>query len=336
MRCCSNCFNNQELEKIITEISTIKGKCEYCGSDGVALVEAGEIVEPFQPVISLYGIHPDGTKMLHESLQDDWGIFRLTSEISQRLLIDIFSQEKSIDPQLFTSPVVNKTRCHERTENLLSQWNALKDEIRYRNRFFLHNVIDLDTLERYLCEKSKAYKSGELFYRGRISNQKGFKPEDLGKPPCLNASAGRANPYGIPYLYLSADKETTLYEIRATYLDYVTIGKFLLNDDIKVVKLRAVEILSPFEENLFDRLLYQPLLKNLESELSKPLRRFDSELDYLPTQYLCEFVKSIGFDGIEYGSAMKKGGVNLAIFDDQKLTCIDSEVVEIKNIEISF
>lgn len=130
MRCCSNCFNNQELEKIITEISTIKGKCEYCGSDGVALIEVGEIVEPFQPVISLYGIHPDGTKMLHESLQDDWGIFRLTSEISQRLLIDIFSQEKSIDPKLFTSPVVNKTRCHERTENLLSQWNALKDEIR--------------------------------------------------------------------------------------------------------------------------------------------------------------------------------------------------------------
>ena len=69
--------------------------------------------------------------------------------------------------------------------------------------------------------------------------------------------------------------------------------------------------------------------------MAQPLRRFDSELDYLPTQYICEYIKFIGFDGVEYGSAMNKGGINIAIFDDSKFECVDLEVVEIKKIEIS-
>jgi hypothetical protein len=336
MLCCSNCFSNQEIEKIIKEVSTHFGKCEYCGSEDVALVDACEIVEPFQPVISLYEVTPEGNQLLHEILQNEWGLFKLEPNLTQHLLQDIFSGEKSINPELFTKPVINKTHYHQRTEGLLHQWDLLKEEIKFRNRFFLQNVIDLEMLEKYLREKSKIYKSGVVFYRGRISNKEGFPISELGKPPCTKSNAGRANPYGIPYLYLSTDQKTTLYETRATYLDYVTIGKFRLNEEIKVVKLRTVNIISPFEENIYEKLLYQPFLKSLEEELSKPLRRFDSELDYLPTQYLCEFIKSIGFDGIEYGSAMKKDGINLAIFNDTKLECIEKEVVEIKKIEILF
>jgi hypothetical protein len=95
--------------------------------------------------------------------------------------------------------------------------------------------------------------------------------------------------------------------------------------------------MSPFVMNNLEKYSeYQGFLVQLEKELSEPLRRYDSELDYLPTQYLCEFVKSQGYDGVEYGSAMNKGGINLAIFNDNKLKCVSKKVIEIKNIIIDY
>lgn len=336
MFCCSTCFKNQEVSSTIEEISQTIGECNFCGAKSVKIIDSREIVELFQPVINLYEVSAQGDKMLHEVLQEEWDIFNLDTNNINILLADIFSDVKSINPDIFNLPVTNKTHNHYTTETLINQWESLKKEIVEKNRFFLESVIELELLEKYLRDKSKTYKSGELFFRGRISKKEGYQIEELGKPLAEKCSGGRANPQGIPYLYLSTDTETTLYETRATYLDYVTIGTFRLREEIKVVKLRTVEILSPFEVDIFDKLLFQPFLKGLENELSKPLRRFDSDLDYLPTQYLCEFIKHMGFDGVEYGSAMKKGGINLAIFDDSKFECFEKSIVEINNIDISF
>lgn len=336
MYCCPNCFNNQEVKSTIVEISHGTSSCDYCGALNVDTVDAREIVELFQPVLNLYEISGDSNKMLHELIQDEWNLFTITPDSAQQLLRDIFTDVKSINHDLFRLNVINSTHNHIKTEALISQWESLKKEIVEKNRFFLDNVIELELLEKYLRDKSKSYKRGELFYRGRISNKEGYSCNELGKPPSQKATAGRANPLGIPYLYLSTDERTTLFEARASYFDYVTIGTFRLIEEIKVVKLRTVEILSPFEENIFDKLVYQPFLQGLENDLSKPLRRFDSDLDYLPTQYLCEFIKHIGFDGIEYGSAMKKGGINLAVFNDSKFECIERKIVEVNSIEITY
>lgn len=336
MFCCSACFKNQEVRSTVEEISQTTGECNYCGASDVKIIDAREIVELFQPVINLYEVSENGDKMLHEVLQLEWDLFNLDPNTTRNLIFDIFSDVKSLHPDLFKLNVINKTRNHIKTEALINQWESLKKEIVETNRFFLDNVIELELLEKYLRNKSKSYKTGELFFRSRISKLEGFPCEELGKPPMETATAGRANPQGIPYLYLSTDEKTTLYEARASYFDYVTIGKFRLKEDIKVVKLRTVEILSPFEEDIFEKLLYQPFLQGLENDLSKPIRRFESDLDYLPTQYLCEFIKHVGFDGVEYGSAMNKGGINLAIFDDSKFECIDRSIVEVNNIEISF
>lgn len=336
MFCCSNCFKNQEIRSTIDEISQTQGNCNYCGAINVKIVDAREIVELFQPVINLYEVSDLSGKLLDEILQDEWDLFNLNPVERKNLIGDIFSDVKSISPDLFRLGVINVTHNHIKTEALINQWDSLKKEIVEKNRFFLDNVIELELLEKYLRDKSKTYRKGEIFFRGRISKPEGFPCEELGKPPIEKANSGRANPQGIAYLYLSTDEKTTLYEARASYFDFVAIGKFRLKEDMKVVKLRTVEIRSPFEENIFDKLVYQPFLQGLENDLSKPLRRFDSELDYLPTQYLCEFIKHIGFDGVEYGSAMNKGGINLAIFDDSKFECFDSKVVEVSKIEILF
>lgn len=336
MWCCPNCFINQELRSSVEGISVDVGNCDYCGSENVKLIDAHEIAEQLQPVVSLYEVSSDGLNTIAALLQYEWGLFSLKEDKVKNLLEDIFSDVKSINPDLFNSPVVNISIDHQKTKGIISQWESLKSEIIVRNRFFLENVIDLESLEKHLCDKEKIYKAGELFYRGRISTKEGLQLAEIGKPPVNKATSGRANPKGIPYLYISTDLDTTLYETRATYLDYVTVGTFRLTSDIKVVKLIGIDDLNPFEVDLLEKVLYQPFLKRLEVELSKPLRRFDTELDYLPTQYLCEFIKHIGFDGVAYGSAMKKRGVNIAIFDDTKIECTETKVIEIKDISIIY
>jgi hypothetical protein len=72
----------------------------------------------------------------------------------------------------------------------------------------------------------------------------------------------------------------------------------------------------------------------LEEQLSKPKRRSENELDYLPTQYLSELIKSIGFAGVEFQSSLYANGFNLAIFEPDKFECIGVKVCEIKKIDI--
>ena len=69
------------------------------------------------------------------------------------------------------------------------------------------------------------------------------------------------------------------------------------------------------------------------------MRKSDDVLDYLPTQYIADFVRSIvseeypeqyAFQGIEFRSVMNPEGFNLAIFIPE---CFD--VIDIKTKQIS-
>ena len=55
-------------------------------------------------------------------------------------------------------------------------------------------------------------------------------------------------------------------------------------------------------------------LKRIAEEISKPIRNHNT-LDYIPTQYISDYIKSKGYDGIEYVSVMSDAGKNLAIFN---------------------
>ena len=72
--------------------------------------------------------------------------------------------------------------------------------------------------------------------------------------------------------------------------------------------------------------------------MSRPLRRSDSTLDYIPTQYIVDFIKSIEhdgapeYDGIEYNSTTNPGGFNLAIFNPELFQCISIDVYDIEEL----
>ena len=56
--------------------------------------------------------------------------------------------------------------------------------------------------------------------------------------------------------------------------------------------------------------------------MSRPMRRFDSEQEYIPTQMICEYCKLIiGADGVSFKSSVYDSGRNYVIFDKNNARC---------------
>lgn len=88
-------------------------------------------------------------------------------------------------------------------------------------------------------------------------------------------------------------------------------------------------------DNLVNAISKFKLIQRISSDLSKPLRRYDTELEYVPTQLICEYCKLNGIDGIRFESSLHEGGQNVVLFDTNDADCIDVAVKEIQSVTIS-
>ena len=350
MFCCAGCFNDSYLIGILPYHHAGEGKCNFCGSDHVALTDASKLIEYFAPILQLYrvhspdmSVHPDNVLPLEVIVKRDFPNIFQTQDPS--IILTYLKAIIAGDPGTFSSLLEGKV-CNEyldglesdkKVAQLQSEWDAFVNEILHINRFHLTKSINLSLLSNLLLRLTKSYPAGQEFYRGRISGIKGFTADELAKPPPARAVAGRANPEGIPYLYLSNDPKTCIYEVRPSVLDYITVGIFKLKSPIQIISLKDINEVSPFilEDDIEELIVHKKYLQKLEYELSKPLRRNDSHLEYLPTQYLSEFIKSIGIVGFEFRSSINRGGFNLVIFEDHLFDVEEILIYEAENIGFS-
>lgn len=352
MYCCENCFSDSELQAIVRS-GSIKGDCDLCESQNVHIcqLENNNILqESFENLIDLYSpieiLENDALVSnplyLKTILKDYWNIFAIDENKVDVFLKTLFCDKYRDQPELFDDyvflPGMNDEQICKKYSLLgNSQWGDFVTEIKERNRFHT-NIINKNVLKNLFQASCKKYKKGEIFYRARIwKSDKKFICDDMWAPPPYKASAGRANPEGISCLYLANSVDTALHEIRARVHDRASVAKFKLKSDIEVVDLAAIDKISPFQEIDINLLAYNYIhLKHISSDISKPLRRHDSPLDYLPTQYISDFIKSEGFSGIEYKSTMFFNGLNLAIFDQSLFECVDVKAYDINSIEYKY
>jgi hypothetical protein len=328
------------LKNHVIRYSNLKGTCDFCESPNIELITPSELFIYFEYLIPIYQPVVKGGLSFHECLVRDWeNLFRINdTSIIKKLLSYICVEELEINTALLDVKV-DFLYVDELVDNQEINWDVFVREIKFKNRFFIENKINLTLLEELFKRHEKPYKKGQIFHRARICDgEQIYDKEKMCKPPVEKSTAGRANPKGISYLYVSNDWETTLYETRASLYDYVTIAEFKINKDINILNLRDTSKLSPFDlvdDNIGKYLKHKKYLSKLEKELSKPIRRQDSELDYLPTQYLCEFIKSIGFDGVEFRSSLNPNGYNLAIFNDEAFECVKTTLHEVKSVKFT-
>lgn len=113
-----------------------------------------------------------------------------------------------------------------------------------------------------------------------------------------------------------------------------------MQKSIDVIDLANIDRISPFIgiDYGFDFTQYAmniDHLRMLAQEIAKPLRNYNT-LDYLPTQYISDFIRSKGYDGIEYKSTLRESGVNLAVFNPALYKCTKTNVYDIKTVHYSY
>jgi hypothetical protein len=316
MNCCAECFGDQGLRKSIIPLrSTEAGQCSYCGSKDVAVLAPTQLSEYFELLISAYREDASG-KLLVQWFREDWGMFehpRMDDSRAKDLLAEILN-DGEIVRQTF-SP------SHDGEVNRLSEWEKLSFELMHRNRFFPKANIDLDRLGLLLSALIlRADEVPELWYRARIqTGESAFGVTEMGAPPERIASHGRANPAGIPYLYLGSKYVTAISEIRPHTGEMACVAVFRMPHELKLVDLRRPrKMVSPFLLEDADDICRMrsdlPFLERLGDELTRPVVPQSAAIDYTPSQYLCEFIKKCGYDGVIYRSSVSDG-INLALFD---------------------
>ncbi len=192
----------------------------------------------------------------------------------------------------------------------------------------------------HLIKHNLTIPRGTHLFRARVipSDKEKLEVGEMGCPPAKITPAGRANPLGIPYLYLCQEEKTCYYEVRALYLDRLAVGTFNVTKDLKIfdfTKKLSLYVANTMSSNLATEISKFKLIQQISGDLSKPLRRFDTEIEYVPTQLICEFCKLNDIDGIKFNSSLHAGGVNVVLFDSSSAECVSVKKVEIKHVTIS-
>ena len=278
---------------------------------------------------------------LHVQIQKDWEVFSFANPEQNRQFLSSAVQEGHpfLEPGM---RVRLRSTSDGRSADHFSSWSRFSEEIRTRNRYFPQTVPDRKILEHVLLDSVERIEQGIRLYRGRVIDSHSIpSASEMSAPPPEKAVAGRANPVGIPYLYLSYALETCVYETRVANHTRVAIGTFHVARDLKVLNLADIEapdFFSVDEIDLVDeqiaRVSFRRYLTALSYELRKPVRSSDQPTDYIPTQYLCELAKSLGLDGVLYSSSLDPTGRNVVLFDVTAAECdSDFQVIEITSLE---
>jgi hypothetical protein len=213
--------------------------------------------------------------------------------------------------------------------NQIGKWEELRDELRYRNRFFPQVDIEYDHLSTSLnFLQLELGEVSEVWFRARIqSSGVAYRANEMGAPPKEIATHGRANPAGIPYLYLASTELTAISETRPNTGATACVAQFQLKEDLSIIDLRTPrKTVSPFlledPEEIGRMRSDLPFLERLGQELTRPVLPQAAAIDYTPSQFLCEFIKGQDYDGVLYGSSVSDG-INLALFNPANAICGD-------------
>lgn len=240
---------------------------------------------------------------------------------------------------------------------ILTRQIKLEKDITLSNRYllpedsekFLEQILDL------ACSFVQDMNSDTPLFRARLHEPlnrdthvpyfgyeykpKAFSTEDMGAPPTNKCLPGRLNPSGIPFLYCALDADTAVSEMKPWKGAYLTVAELKLARDARVVDLRCREIseINEKTDQTVSEKWWLVFQHTVCTSFAIPYHPSDS-YGYVPTQMYASAIKSRGFDGVLYSSAMNGTGHNVALFDTKIaeptqtwIACVDDVKYEIRN-----
>jgi hypothetical protein len=158
------------------------------------------------------------------------------------------------------------------------------------------------------------------------------------KPISNWQSEGRANPRGIPYLYLATTREIALAEVRPWIGATISVAQLQIRRDLNVIDCSK----HYAKDSLFDVIGDQTRREEdgmwvaIDQAFATPVSRDEESKEYVPTQIIAELFKAEGFDGIVYKSLLSDDGFNLAIFNLDDANVIHCALYKAASIHFDF
>lgn len=131
------------------------------------------------------------------------------------------------------------------------------------------------------------------------------------KPFKGRANEGRANPKGIPYLYLATNRDTALAEVRPWMGSFISVGQFKTLRELRLVNCTTDQRLHLYLKEPSAEKREESVWAQIDRAFARPISPSDDIADYVPTQIIAELFKANNFNGIAYRSSLG-GGHNVA------------------------
>lgn len=181
-------------------------------------------------------------------------------------------------------------------------------------------------------------------------NELGEEPVGYGaarmKPRRNQATEGRANPAGIPVLYLGTTEQTAISEVRPWVGASVSVARFKLLRALRAIDLSRGHGKSSFSEvglrHFLDGTPVSAEVKekavwiDIDNAFSRPVTVSDDAGDYVPTQILAELFRDSGYDAVVYKSQFGEKGFNVVLFSPEDADAINCAPYEVTGIEVAF
>lgn len=238
-------------------------------------------------------------------------------------------------------------------------WNEFKEIALFEARYYLKHKV-LEILSNYITKNTITIEEGEIFYRARIIDDKALKDHmvyqcyglpdgerlnikyhsksnpfrGLSKeasfvpPKEIYIKEGRANPKYVRCLYMAESPVTALFEVRPLISDSVNIAQIKVNQKLKVADITIDLNMNYYKDAEFELCI----MNMIQGAFSKPTNNPD---DYIPSQIISEYLKSIGYEGIRFNSSLHQDGVNLTVYNFSKCEAISSQDFRIEDIKIT-
>ncbi len=218
-------------------------------------------------------------------------------------------------------------------------------EIQYKNRNprDVKALVLLDDIstnpERVLPEGMKLFRGRIIDDETKINKEKGYYgygAKDSFVPPAKATKDLRANYRYIPYLYCANHPYTALVEVRPRLGARVSIATIRVNKELHLLDFTMQKTSKKMSDSK------KKLFADLSMLYSKPVTVDDDILDYIPTQYIAEYAKNLGYDGIAFRSSLtpelndqdiekhkELDRYNVVIFKYEKCEPVKSNVVQV-------
>ncbi|MBQ6921191.1 MAG: RES family NAD+ phosphorylase [Bacilli bacterium] len=352
MRISSACFLDNEI-KLIIESNKRSGFCDVLKRNETFIYDTNQdngLGDLFLDFLSIYKVATDETStelrvLLRDELCDKWNIFskdykETAIDIVKAIVIDC----NSYDDELFDLDIFSKevyipqlsNKVYYKENSILNgfSWDDFCNSIKFSNRYHT-KLFNSEVFKIFSYNLNTRFLTGTYFYRARINKtNKRFKKNEIGMPPPAHSKSGRIAADFIPCLYLANDIETAICEVRAGAHDIVDVGLFVNTAELSIVDFRLLDKISPFAvEDPLSLYINKPIFISMKKEMEKPLRSSENIVDYIPIQYLCDYIRFLGFDGVAYNSTMNENGFNVSAFSDSKFSCKNIETYKIKKID---